>query len=166
MSKRFPFHISIALLLVLLITPACYTLFQHPRVKRVVYEEVNDKRCNGCHTGDELWSFHHPTNRWYGYGSVTLEFAPWWYTDYWYYADDGPVTVPLPTRQLRPTTSKPGNTMGTGPQPIGKKPSSSPARASKDTKEGVSNDKPSKKRTVRPSKAKESKSKDKDKDKG
>jgi hypothetical protein len=65
---------------------------------------------------------------------------------------------------MRPTANKAGRTMGTAPQPI-EKPSSSAAKTSKDTKKGASNDQPSKKRTVRPSKAKESDSKKKDKDK-
>lgn len=159
-SKILPLRIACVLLLATLATPACYTLLKHPRVKRVVYEEVDDKRCNTCHLEDELWSYHHPPNQWYGYGAVALDIVPWWYNDYWYYPDDGPVTVPLHWRQFRPSADKPETTMGVAPQPI-QESLSPPARASENTKKGDSNAQQSKKRTVRPEKAKESGSKKK-----
>ena len=79
--------------LAVIVTPACYTLLRHPLVKRVVYEEVTDRRCNGCHEQDELWAFHHPPNHRFrmdsGHSNWNRYYdSPWWYNEYWYYDHD------------------------------------------------------------------------------
>ena len=91
-------------LLTLLLTPACYTLLKHPRVRTdVAYEEVNDKQCNNCHAKAEIWSFHHssPHPDRYTIGSNWFYFydLPWWYNAYWYDVDkDDPSTEPYHPR--------------------------------------------------------------------
>jgi hypothetical protein len=163
---RFRFSLIAAILFALLMSPACYTLLKHPRVKQdLVYVEVSDNRCNSCHYEDDLWSYHHPTNHWYdSMGHGRGRYVPWWYNDYWYYdEDDGPGTIPLRSRGLRPTGDKTDPFRGTGP-PATNKGYSPPAKTSVDSDKGDSNGQQSKKRTVRPSKSKESKSKKKKKD--
>ena len=86
------------MVIAIFVTPACYTLVKHPKVKRVIYEEVTDRRCLGCHQQKEVWAFHHPPNRrfpsglghaaWNRYYSI-----PWWYNEYWYY-DQNATAVP------------------------------------------------------------------------
>ncbi len=145
----------------LLATPACYTLMKHPKVRRVVYEEVSDRRCNTCHVEDELWSFHYPPNQrfWLGAGYDAWDhyyFVPWWYNDYWYYDSRDPATIPLRSRRLRPVADKTRGTRGGSLRyPQVKKLPSARTDDRDAAKEEKPHEKPSKKRTVRPKKAKQ-----------
>lgn len=151
----------------LLLTPACYTLLKHPRVKRVVYEEVTEKRCNTCHVEDEIWLFHHPRNLVYtdvpGYSAWTDYYeVPWWYNDYWYQETVDPVTIPI-ERSFRPgsrTLTSPGG-RGTRIKPPATSPTSVDSPANN---RGSDNGKQSKKRTVRPKRSKENGKKKKSSD--
>jgi hypothetical protein len=163
---RLRFSVIAAILFALVISPACYTLLKHPRVKEnLVYVDVNDNRCNSCHYEDELWGYHHPQNHWYptlGYGWG--RYVPWWYTDYWYYDEaNGPATIPLRSRGFRPAGDKGDPFRGIGP-PVSSSGDSSPARATVGSDKGDSDAQQSKKRSVRPAKSKESQSKKKKKD--
>lgn len=143
-------------------TSGCYTLLKHPRVKRVVYEEVHDKRCNGCHASEELWDFHHPPNHLYDYGGYAawslFYDVPWWYNDYWYYDADAPEAVPLRSRKLRPDADRSPTSSGgavrrarriKSPPPVKNKETGADSGKSRTT------DEPSKKRTdVRPKRQK------------
>jgi hypothetical protein len=161
MTKRTRFLPVLITGVALTATPACYTLLKHPKVKRVVYEDVDDNRCSTCHSEQEVWGFHHPPNRTYpdsGYDAWWNYYeVPWWYNSYWYYDPDGPVTIPLPERQLRPgeekdlgTTTTGGGTGGTTRVKLPTSPSGG------DTKTKAKNDdNESKKRTVRPKKKKD-----------
>lgn len=138
--------------LAVLATPACYTLLKHPKVRREVYVEINDKRCSNCHVEDELWSYHHPPNQRYTYIGTYPRWGiyysmPWWYNEYWYIDKDDISTVPLPSRHFRPERHK--DLSGTAGAPA-TTPIASPAKNQpKETSEGSSNGEQSKKRTDR-----------------
>ncbi|MFQ5510554.1 MAG: hypothetical protein ACE5EO_01775 [Candidatus Krumholzibacteriia bacterium] len=92
-KKRLALYVRTVVVLSFFATPACYTLFKHPRVKRVIYEEVTDRRCNGCHEKDELRAFHNPPNQLFRRGRDRSAWnryydVPWWYNEYWYYDQD------------------------------------------------------------------------------
>ena len=100
MKNRITLYVVAVTVVALFLTPACYTLLRHPRVKRVVYEEVTDRRCNSCHRQEEVWAFHHPPNQrflrvleqpvWNRYYNI-----PWWYNEDWYY-DQDPTSADAP----------------------------------------------------------------------
>ena len=99
----------------LLLTPACYTLLRHPKIKRAaVYEAVSDQRCSGCHSEQEVWSYHNPQNRQsalderytsWGY----YYYVPWWYNTNWYFNRIDPTTLPSSVDDLRPAHPPPSD---------------------------------------------------------
>ena len=96
--RRLPYlYLIPGFLIIILATPACYTLLKHPRVKRGrVYVEVASDQCTSCHYRDELKSYHMPTNRateqwkgWKEYYSI-----PWWYSGESQFEPETSKTVP------------------------------------------------------------------------
>ncbi len=129
-----------------------------------VYEDVEDRQCTNCHYEDEVWSYHHPSNRRYYVGDRYSDWeyyyqVPWWYESYWYYTPPATRTVPLPGRSFRPGdgSNQPGTTGGTVSHPPGMKSQGSSVRttAEDDEKKGEKNEPKSKDRTVRPKGKKE-----------
>jgi|GEM_PF-4704984 len=49
----------VAVVLTLLVTPACYTLFYHPRIARLRYARPERARCDACHTSRQVarWTY-------------------------------------------------------------------------------------------------------------
>jgi hypothetical protein len=157
-----------------LVIPACYTLLKHPTVDEAAYEEVQTNPCTSCHYEDDLWFYHHSAAHRPYPGSISAGWgyyyaAPWWYESYWDYASpSGPSTIPLPSRQLRPSGDK-DRTEGAIGGPIGPPPSAKSTGStvrfrhsdgdsvanSKDTVEKKTNDDDTTKRDVRPKTAKE-----------
>lgn len=86
MAPRHSSYLVLGFLLIVLATPACYTLLKHPRVKRGrVYVEVESDQCASCHHDNEPESYHILANRataqakgWKEYYSI-----PWWYSGGW-----------------------------------------------------------------------------------
>jgi hypothetical protein len=85
-TRRFTLSLS-ATFAVLLLFPACYTLFQHPLIRSQPEWETFPTgyfrpadRCNECHARDQLWEYIHtagvdaPANAWDAYYS-----DPWWF---------------------------------------------------------------------------------------
>ena len=86
MVPRHSSYLILGFLLIVLATPACYTLLKHPRVKRgQVYVKVESNQCESCHHDDALKPYHILANRatdrekgWKEYYSI-----PWWYSGGW-----------------------------------------------------------------------------------
>jgi len=78
------------LLLLLFITPGCYTMLQHPEGVSLVGEDQTRMSCMDCH--QESWLYHSDPY-WYGSyypGDWRYYYGrPWWYEDYWYYYPPG-----------------------------------------------------------------------------
>jgi len=84
MTRRYR-SLNIALALALLaLAPACYTLFQHPRLAELDYARPQGRNCRKCHSTQDLWSYTHPR----GYREPQ---PPWrdfyeypsWLEDFW-----------------------------------------------------------------------------------
>jgi hypothetical protein len=166
MTVQRSFRLLSIILVTVLVSPACYTLVKHPKVKKEgVYQKVEDRKCTNCHYEDEIWSYHHPSNHrlytdaryanWESYYEM-----PWWYESYWYYTPPATSTVPPPHRSLRPDAGggQAGTTGGSVGHPPGHKSQSSSVRTTgtSEAKEGEKDDnKKSKDRTVRPKRKKE-----------
>jgi len=62
------------------LVPACYTLFQHPRLASLNYARPADKQCLNCHSADQLAQSLRPANSkshteaWSDYYD-----EPWWF---------------------------------------------------------------------------------------
>ena len=71
---------AVATLLVLL--PACYTLFEHPQISALRYARPSDS-CLQCHSRNQLWEFPH-TQGTVATGDAWGEYydEPWWYHRY------------------------------------------------------------------------------------
>lgn len=156
------------------VSPACYTLIKHPKVKQDgLYQNVEDRQCLNCHYEDEIWSYHHPPNHYFYTDTQSADWGsyyeiPWWYESYWLYTPPATTTVPPQHRSFRPDgESKMGASGGT----VGNSPGMKSGGASVRTtgtgtdavRKGDSNDAKSKdstkskdkKRTVRPKRKKE-----------
>jgi hypothetical protein len=148
------------LAVVVLLTPACYTLLKHPVVRNEDYNDVSGNRCTSCHYEDEIWEYHHPPNRFHPYPGYARSwdmyyYMPWWYESYWSYDHTSPRTVPLPRRGMRPGAFKDPASVGgtTGPPPKQKTSESSLKIKAKDDNANSRKQK-SKNRTYRPTKKK------------
>jgi hypothetical protein len=78
-SRRYARWFAVGTFLCVL-TPACYTLFDHPRLAQLDYERPSDNRCTKCHVPEQLWALLHPERRatrtesWRDYYDY-----PWWF---------------------------------------------------------------------------------------
>jgi hypothetical protein len=78
-SRRYVRWFAVGVFLCVL-TPACYTLFDHPRLARLDYERPRDKRCTNCHPREQIWALLQPERRvrspepWRDYYDY-----PWWF---------------------------------------------------------------------------------------
>ena len=145
-SNPYRLYLLIAVLVVVIVTPACYTLLQHPRVAQIDYERPSGKRCFDCHTDEEIENFHRQPH-------APDTGSPWWYERYWYY-DASPDLETVPIYEVSPDGSAGIDTPPAGPIKASTKKQKAPSAAAQDKKEkgdGKIKDKPDKsKRPVRP----------------
>ena len=89
----------VAGIVLLALTPACYTLFDHPRLAQLNYERPNNQRCMKCHDGDALWAMLQPQRR-------AAHTGPWrtFYDEPWWFA--GRVIPPDTTAQAAPAAGE------------------------------------------------------------
>ena len=60
--------------------PACYTLFQHPRIASLNYTRPTDKKCLNCHSAEQLEQALRPANSTRHAGAwADFYDAPWWF---------------------------------------------------------------------------------------
>jgi hypothetical protein len=157
--KTFLLLTTLTALLLILAASSCYTILRHPRIVEAGYERPSGGQCSTCHSDEEIWQFHHPHTRYYDPhfdGWQSFYYLPWWYDDYWFYADsEDPETIPLLRRSLRPKESKRNDVeiFRDNTRPIsGKEKYSSPVGNDKEKKD--SEKKSSEKRSVRPKRKK------------
>ena len=76
-SRRITLLLAAAATLLVLL-PACYTLFEHPRLGAPNYARPSDS-CLQCHSQNQLWEFLH-TQGTVATGDAWGEFydEPWW----------------------------------------------------------------------------------------
>jgi len=92
-------YLALSFLLIMLATPACYTLLKHPKVKRGrVYVEVETNQCTSCHYDDELKSYHIAANRATDQAKGWKEYysTPRWYSTGWQQEPEQEPARPVP----------------------------------------------------------------------
>lgn len=88
MSDRFKLFAAAVALVAMVFLPACYTLFNHPRLAELNYRRPEDRRCRTCHSASELWLFTHPAPRPERLGPWEAYYeTPWWFERRWQSAD-------------------------------------------------------------------------------
>ena len=88
MTRANRLYFIVALLLIMVAGPACYTILKHPRLAKLGYERPEPSQCESCHSNDEIWSFHQPAQAQYYFDWLSGGWGyyydiPWWYEDYW-----------------------------------------------------------------------------------
>lgn len=156
--------LTLGAVLALTVTPACYTLFRHPKVRQgTVYDSVENTRCLECHEQKEFAYFHRPANHAVPKGDRRDDVLslPWWYESRWHYDSWRPAnSLLLPPAQL-PTGSLAGLPHNTAVRaqtltssaarplpPAGDDRADVQTRNSSDANKGRLNDESSKKRTA------------------
>jgi hypothetical protein len=80
LSTRYRFILAAAVLCATVSLPACYTIFVHPRLAELNYQRPTERRCEVCHSSQELWDYTHPAtirpmqDPWGEYYEM-----PWWF---------------------------------------------------------------------------------------
>lgn len=77
-------------LVAMMLLPACYTLFRHPRLSQLNYRRPDSSRCQACHATDDLWKYTHPwSQRRPDRVASWAEFydLPWWFEGRWQVSD-------------------------------------------------------------------------------
>jgi hypothetical protein len=165
MTVQRSFRLLLIVLVTVAVSPACYTLIKHPKVKNDgLYQDVEERQCTNCHYEDEIWSYHHPPNHRSYVGSQYSNWesyyeVPWWYESYWLYTPPATTTVPPQHRSFRPGdgSGQLDTGGGTVSHPPGMKSQGSSVRTldADAARKGESNESKSKERTVRPKGKKE-----------
>jgi hypothetical protein len=90
LTQRSRTLVGIIALAAMMLLPACYTLFRHPRLSQLNYRRPDSNRCQTCHATDDLWKYTHPWSKATAARSGSwVEFydLPWWFDGRWQVSD-------------------------------------------------------------------------------